>query len=123
MRSAPQNFTIGKLATAAGVPTTTVRYYERVGLLTPDARTGRNYRSYTAATLERLQFIRTAQSAGLSLDDVANVIRLADEDGVPCAAVQAIMRQRLAQIEQRLAEQKQENQKIFRVPWVILISK
>lgn len=40
--------TIGELARAAGVPTSTVRFYERRGLLKPDARTQANYRTYTS---------------------------------------------------------------------------
>ena len=104
MRPARNSFTIGQLASAGGVPTTTVRYYERAGLLKPEARTGSNYRSYTSASLERLRFIRTAQSAGLSLDDVANLIRLTDERETPCAEVQTILRQRLAEIDQRLQD-------------------
>ncbi len=57
---------IGELANAAGVPATTVRYYERAGLLVPETRTSGNYRSYGFHSLERLQFIRSAQAAGLS---------------------------------------------------------
>ena len=54
--------TIGQLAHATGVPTSTVRYYERVGLFKPDARTRSNYRSYSARAVERLRFIRAAQA-------------------------------------------------------------
>ena len=100
----PAHYTIGQLAKAAGVPTTTVRYYDRTGLVRPEARTGSNYRAYSAASLERLRFIRTAQSAGLSLEDVAELIRLTDEREAPCADVQAILRARLAEIDQRMRE-------------------
>ena len=50
-------YTIGELARAVGVPTSTIRYYERTGLLRPDARSFSNYRQYTAKTLDRLRFI------------------------------------------------------------------
>ena len=104
VRSTRNSFTIGELARAVGVPTTTLRYYERAGLLKPEARTGNNYRSYSSTSLERLRFIRTAQSAGLTLDDVSNLIRLTDERETPCAEVQSILRQRLAEIDLRLQE-------------------
>jgi MerR family mercuric resistance operon transcriptional regulator len=104
MRSVQNSFTIGQLARAAGVPTTTLRYYERAGLLKPEARTGSNYRAYTKASLDRLLFIRKAQSAGLSLDDVAALIQLSGADGPPCAEVQAVLRQRLVEIDGRLHE-------------------
>ena len=61
------------------MPTTTVRYYERIGLVKPTARSGSNYRTYGLDSLERLRFVRTAQSAGLSLDDVAILLRLSDD--------------------------------------------
>ena len=50
-------YTIGKLAEAAGVPVSTVRYYEREGLLRPEERSEGNYRLYGPASLSRLQFI------------------------------------------------------------------
>ena len=46
-------YTIGQLAKTAGVPTSTVRYYERRGLLTSEARSRGNYRLYGPAALER----------------------------------------------------------------------
>lgn len=104
MRSESKRLTIGQVAKGAGVPTTTVRYYERIGLVKPNARTGANYRSYGPESLDRLRFIRTAQSAGLSLDDVASLLRLADSDAQPCSDVLVILRDRLAQIDQKLEE-------------------
>jgi DNA-binding transcriptional MerR regulator len=53
-------YTISQLARAAGVPTSAVRYYERIGLLQPHGRTGGNYRLYGKEALERLRFIRAA---------------------------------------------------------------
>ena len=53
-------FTIGELARAADVPTSTVRYYEREAILRPTGRSASNYRLYSGADLERLRFIRAA---------------------------------------------------------------
>ena len=57
-------FTIGELARAAGVPTSTVRYYEREGIVRPAGRSGSNYRLYSQQEIERLRFIRAAQGTG-----------------------------------------------------------
>ena len=65
--------TIGELARRADVPTSTVRYYERRGLLAPDARRS-GQRRYRETSLRRLAFIGLLQDAGLSLDDVAGVL-------------------------------------------------
>ena len=65
--------TIGEVARRAGVATSTVRFYERRGLLAPDARRS-GQRRYRAGTMRRLVFIGMLQDAGLSLDDIAGVL-------------------------------------------------
>ena len=65
--------TIGEVARRAGVATSTVRYYERRGLLRPDARQS-GQRRYRPDTLRLLVFIGMLQDAGLSLDDIDGVL-------------------------------------------------
>lgn len=91
--------TIGQLAKAAEVPTSTVRYYEREGLLVPSARSASNYRLYTPQDLERLRFIRAAQATGFTLGDVKALLRPA-----PCARVQSMIEHRLDEVSRRMAE-------------------
>ncbi len=69
-------YTIGKLAKAAEVPVSTVRYYEKRGLLTPDQRTPSSYRLYGEESLQRLRFIRAAQTSGFTLEDIAMLLDL-----------------------------------------------
>lgn len=97
-------FSIGQLARAAGVPTSTVRYYERAGLLQADGRTGGNYRVYGAAALERLRFIRAAQANGFTLGDVAALFDFRDGRVAPCEEVQELIKERLADLEMRLKD-------------------
>ncbi|HET8617641.1 MAG TPA: MerR family transcriptional regulator [Acidimicrobiales bacterium] len=89
--------TIGDVARRAGVPTSTVRFYERRGLLTADARRS-GQRRYRPETLRRLVFIGMLQDAGLSLDDIAGVLGAAD-----VAEWKAIARQRLARLDDEIA--------------------
>jgi MerR family mercuric resistance operon transcriptional regulator len=96
------SLTIGQLARAAAVPTSTVRFYERAGLLKPAARSGSNYRVYSKQSLERLQFIRSAQAVGLSLEDIAGMLEAAHGSSEPCAAVVALAERRLAEVRQKL---------------------
>jgi DNA-binding transcriptional MerR regulator len=96
--------TIGQLARAASVPSSTIRYYERRGLLQAPARTGGNYRLYTAGSLERLRFIRSAQATGFSLSDVAELLSLAYSDEPPCKEVVSLAEARLADVRKRLKE-------------------
>ena len=103
---ASSTLTIGQLASAAGVPTSTVRYYERVGLFKPDARTRANYRCYTARAVERLRFIRAAQAAGFSLEDVRQMLALTHSDESPCGEMPALINRRLDDVRRRLRDLK-----------------
>jgi len=100
--------TISELAHAAEVPTTTVRYYERAGLLLPSARSGAGYRLYGEAALERLRFIRAAQAVGFALEDIGALLDLETSRATGCRTeVAAILEKRLAQTEARLRDLKQ----------------
>ena len=89
--------TIGDVARRAGVATSTVRFYERRGLLTADARRS-GQRRYRDQTLRRLVFIGMLQDAGLSLDDITGVL-----DATSVTAWKAIARQRLASLDAEIA--------------------
>jgi DNA-binding transcriptional MerR regulator len=97
---------IGELARVAGVPVSTVRFYERRGLLKADARTIANYRSYSARSAERLKFIRAAQATGFSLKDIREMLALTYSEEPPCAEVAALIERRLEDVKQRLRELK-----------------
>ena len=91
--------TIGELAAAAGVPRSTIRYYERTRLLSPSARSPSNYRLYSQGDLERLRFIRAAQATGFTLHDVTKLLRPA-----PCGSVQRLIEGRLVEVTTRMKE-------------------
>ena len=97
-----KNFTIGELSRACEVPTSTVRYYERSGLLKPAGRTGGNYRVYGREEMERLRFIRAAQSAGFTLEDIAALIQFGDGETPPCLEVEHLIEHRLTELRKRL---------------------
>jgi MerR family mercuric resistance operon transcriptional regulator len=96
-------FTISQLAKTAEIPTTTVRYYERIGLLEPESRSEGNYRLYSDESLRRLKFIRAAQAIGFTLDDVRAL--LGEGGSAPCCDdVQQLIEDRLVEIDQRLKD-------------------
>jgi len=98
--------TIGDLAKAADVPTSTIRFYERRGLLKPDARSQSNYRTYSRQSCERLKFIRAAQATGFSLKDIREMLELTYSDEPPCGEVAALIEHRLDDVKLRLRELK-----------------
>jgi MerR family mercuric resistance operon transcriptional regulator len=104
MASIVNSMSIGELAKAAAVPTSTVRFYERRGLLKADGRTQSNYRSYSIQAVERLQFIRAAQATGFNLKDIREMLSLTYSDEAPCAEVAALIQHRLEDVKQRLCE-------------------
>ena len=97
---------ISDLARATGFPSSTLRYYERVGLLEPAGRTAGGYRVYDGAAVERLAFIGRAKRLGLDLDDVRDLIALWD-DGA-CRPVQArlstLLHEKIALLDAQIDE-------------------
>ena len=99
-----RHYTVGQLARAAEVPTTTVRYYERVGLVRPQDRSVGNYRLYGDESLEAIKFIRSAQSIGFTLDNVKTLLSMRHRANASCCQVQSLIEERLADVDRRLKD-------------------
>ena len=93
---------IGELATQSGHPTRTIRFYETRGLLPEPTRTANGYRTYNEADRDRLEFIRNAQTAGLTLAEIASILHLRDQGTPPCSHVNELLDTKLADVQQRL---------------------
>ncbi|QJU58252.1 heavy metal-responsive transcriptional regulator [Sphingomonas sp. AP4-R1] len=96
------NFKIGELAAAAGVGRDTIRYYERMGLLRAPERTAAGYRIYDQTDLERVNFIRSAQDLGFTLEQARQLLELRASDTANAQAVLDITRAKIADAEARL---------------------
>ena len=95
--------TIGGLAAAGGVGVETVRYYQRRGLLAEPARDGLyGVRRYGPDDTRRLRFIRSAQRAGFTLDQIAELLELDARDDRAWA--RELARARVAALDARIAE-------------------
>ncbi len=101
-----ETFSIGELARQTRTKVETIRYYERIGLLPPPARTEGNYRAYARRHLDRLSFVRRGRDLGFSLDEVRELLRLSDDREQSCADVDRIARLHLAEVERKLADLK-----------------
>jgi DNA-binding transcriptional MerR regulator len=97
---------IAELAERVGVPTSTVRYYERIGLLPPPARTPSGYRDYDDGAAAELLFITRGRRMGLSCEQLADVLPV--WNGTNCAAahtqVSEMVREKRTEIRERIAE-------------------
>ena len=94
--------TIGGLANAAGVGVETVRYYQRRGLLTEPARPPGEVRRYSEEDVKRLRFIRSAQAAGFTLNEIKELLDLDASDDR--ARAHELAQARVAAIDEKIAE-------------------
>ena len=89
-----------------GVPTSTVRYYERIGLLGEPARTASGYRDYDEASATRLLFVSRARRLGLSCEQIAELLPV--WGGVNCVSahdkVIRLIDDKQAEVASRIAE-------------------
>lgn len=95
---------VSELAREADVHPDTVRYYTREGLLRPDRNPDNGYHHYTDGDLQRLRFARKARQLGFSLSQISAILGEADEHQSPCPLVRELFEQRLAAVEQELAD-------------------
>lgn len=94
--------TRGELAKRSGVNRETIRFYERSGLVQEDARTDSGYTLFKPLTVDRVQFIKRAQSAGFSLTEIKALLDIKfNEDGT-CGDVRIMAEEKIHEIDQKI---------------------
>src|SRR5215469_5838297 len=96
--------TIGRLSKATDANIETIRYYERVGLLSVPARSSGGYRLYGTTHIKRLTFIRRARALGFSVAEVRKLLTLADQRRRPCAEVRLVAEAHLEDVRGKIAD-------------------
>jgi DNA-binding transcriptional MerR regulator len=96
--------TITAQAAELGLSADTLRYYERLGLLPPPARTAAGYRLYDEDAAERLRFICGARRMGLRLADIKELLDVRDRGQCPCGHTRDLVGRRLAEVEAELRQ-------------------
>lgn len=76
---------IGELEKASGLSRDTIRFYERIGLISRPTRRANGYREYCQHTVAELRFIRRARALGFALDDIRIAIPMLKEPPARCA--------------------------------------
>lgn len=94
---------IGEVARKTGVKAETIRFYERVGILTAPSRTRSNYRDYGPAEAARLIFIRRARDLGFSLEQIGQLLSLWDDPERASADVKRLAQTHIADLDARIA--------------------
>jgi MerR family transcriptional regulator, copper efflux regulator len=86
------------------VPVRTIRFYEQASLLPAPERTPSGYRIYVEDAITRLRIVRSAQALGLSLAEIADMLRVRDADGPPCTYVTELLQTRIHASTVRITE-------------------
>lgn len=101
-----REFAIGDLSRETAVKVTTIRYYESIGLLAEPPRSEGGRRVYGEAHLRRLNFIRHARDLGFEIEVLREMLALSDKPDMSCARVDALARQHLEAVEDKIARLK-----------------
>ena len=95
---------IGKAAEKAGVGVETIRFYERKGLIEqPRKPENGGSRSYSAATVARVRFVREAQRLGFSLKEIEELLLLRADPETECAEVRERACVKLEEVNDKIA--------------------
>jgi Hg(II)-responsive transcriptional regulator len=92
----------GELATAAGVNTETLRYYERRGILKEPERMHSGYRAYPADAVAIVRFVKRAQELGFTLDEIEELLRLRNDQARTCGQVRSAAATKIAEIDVKI---------------------
>lgn len=99
------DMTIGQAARAASVGVETIRFYERKALIAqPPKPAMGGFRCYSQEIVQRIRFIRQAQELGFSLKEIGVLLNLRADPDTDCAAVQKQAREKLAEVERKVAQ-------------------
>ncbi|MBW4641929.1 MAG: heavy metal-responsive transcriptional regulator [Goleter apudmare HA4340-LM2] len=95
---------IGVVAKESSVPIKTIRYYEELGLLKSSGRTEGGFRLFNSDVLERLHFIKRAQSLGLSLSEIKEFLNVHDGGELPCEYIKTKLEDKVKAIDEQIQQ-------------------
>ncbi|MEE8387350.1 MAG: MerR family transcriptional regulator [Acidiferrobacterales bacterium] len=95
---------VSELAMRCGIPSHVVRYYARIGLLTPVRNPENGYKLFKQDDVVRLRFIRQAQSLGFTLEEIQEILRQGDNGVAPCPMVRRTLTRRIDENRQHIEE-------------------
>lgn len=94
---------IGSVSAQSGLPAKTIRYYEEIGLITPD-RTENGYRDFSDTHVHKLTFLHRARSLGFSIDDCRTLLGLWEDNARASGDVKRLAKAHLGEIETKIAD-------------------
>ena len=97
-------FLIGQVTDLSGIPIRTIRYYEGLGLIKSSGRTKGGFRQFSSDVLARLSFIKRAQSLGLNLQEIGELLKVYDQGEPPCNEIQGKLEDKLLEIDRQIEQ-------------------
>jgi len=92
---------VSQLAKVLNTTPDTVRYYSRIGLVMPIKNTENGYKSYNQQAQQRLKFILSARQLDFSVEEIKEILLVADNGSTACPLVREIVEHRLAETEKK----------------------
>lgn len=92
---------VSQLAKVLNTTPDTVRYYSRIGLIMPIKNTENGYKSYNQQAQQRLKFILSARQLDFSVEEIKEILLVADNGRTACPLVREIVEHRLAETEKK----------------------
>ena len=97
--------TVKQVADRVGMPSRTIRYYDRIGLVRADDRSDAGYRIYGVEEEGRLLFVQRAKRLGFSLDEIRSLLAAAESGpGATVPELERLLDQKIDEIDARMAE-------------------
>jgi DNA-binding transcriptional MerR regulator len=90
---------IGELAKQTGISVGTLRYYESLGMIEPSQRSESGYRYYAEAAIQKIQFIKKAQTLQFSLSEIKQILAICEQGNPACIAVKALLNEKIYQVD------------------------
>ncbi|WP_073145974.1 MULTISPECIES: Cu(I)-responsive transcriptional regulator [Litoreibacter] len=94
---------IGEVSARSGLPTKTIRYYDEIGLVSPQRDTN-GYRSFRESEIQKLAFLSRSRALGFTIDDCRNLLVLWENNNRASADVKRIALSHLDAIDQKVGE-------------------
>jgi MerR family copper efflux transcriptional regulator len=99
-----EGFKIGELSRLTGIPTGTIRYYEREGLVPTPPRSSSGYRKYTRDALERLQVVLRLKQLGFTLGEISDLLSAVDDQCLTCHERHCRAAAKMHELDMRIQE-------------------
>ncbi|MDO4223653.1 MAG: MerR family DNA-binding protein [Acinetobacter sp.] len=108
-----QFYKIKQLSELLQISVETIRYYEKMGLLSAAVRQNNGYRLFTQHHVEQLNFIKHCRYLDFSLDEIARLIELKNNPTENCRSADDLVKQHLARIDEKIAQLMQMKQELL----------